>query len=101
MAEFNVPAAADILNPSVSHAPCGRGGCARARADVGGARAPPDAISASLPRCPSRELEEEVGPRVRGQSEGSDPADRCTWVGAGAKKAIAPAPGVPRARNGR
>ena len=69
---------------------CGRGRCTRARAGVGGARAPSASISATLPRRAVEEREEEVGPRVRGQSGGSDPADRCTWVGDGAQKAIAP-----------
>ena len=44
-------------------------------------------VSASLSRRAVEEREEEVGPRVRGQSEGSDPAARCTWMGTGAKKA--------------
>ena len=80
---------------------CGRDRCARARAGVGGARAPPNSISASSPRRAVEDREEEVGPRVRGQSEGSDPAARCTWMGAGAEMAIAPAPGTARAQDGR
>ena len=46
-----------------------------------------ESISTPLPSRAPRDREEEVGPRVRGQSEGSDPAARCTWMGTGAKKA--------------
>ena len=54
-----------------------------------------------LARRETTNRKKEVGPSVRGQSGGSDPADRCTWVGAGAEQAIAPAPGMVRERNGR
>ena len=59
---------------------CGQGRYARARAGVGGARAPPDSILPTLPVAHQviSELEEEVGPKVRGQGSGPDPADRCT-----------------------
>ena len=60
---------------------CGRGRCARGGSGCGRGARTSDSISTTLPHRAVEELEEEVGPRVGGQSGGSDPADRCTWVG--------------------
>ena len=80
---------------------CGQGRCARARVGVGGARAPPKSILASLPRRAVEELEDVVGPRVWGGGFGPHPEDHCTWPRTGAAGAAAPAPAPARARNGR
>ena len=52
----------------------GWGRCARARAGAGGARAPPDSFSASLPAEQREEVVDPEGLRVRRQGKGPDPA---------------------------